>query len=410
MKLVVVATNLNRSELWKRWLILKNKFNDIDITVLVPQKYEDGAKKGYTFGTKMVFEGSDYEEERFKVRPIRVKQNRFGGWSSSDIKPFIAEEKPDFVYYIGVHTSESLWQTANATHRTKAKLLVFTMRGDLEPAKPRSLKHRLIRKYMDILENHNVSMSDAIFVHYPDALTAFRKNGYKGPIFINTQIGVDTSYFKFSEEGRKRIREKLGINDCYVFGGASRLNAEKGVLDAIKALPVDENVKYMILGSGTDDEHKAILDCAKACGVSSQIVMPGLISWDELPDYLSAMDCAIHIPRRTQNWVETFSLALVQEMSTERPVIGSRSGSVPYQIGYDTLMVDEGNIEQIHEKMLWVMKNKVDAQKIGKKMRERCVFCFDVEHIAECFGIVLHELVDGVYNTDHIDTAVSWSD
>lgn len=408
IKLVIVATNLNRNKFWRRWLCLKNEFGDIDITILAPKRFESGDNEKYTFGYKEVFEGSEYMEERFRVRPIRIKQNPLGGWSSPDIKQFIMEEKPDFVYYIGIHASESLSQVISASKKVRAKVLVFTMRGDLKPQKPATIKHYAISKYVELLNRRNVAGSDAIFVHYPDAVTAFRREGYQGPLFINTQIGVDTSYFRFSEDGRNRIRGKYNLQDCYVFGGASRLNAEKGIIDAISALPVDKKIKYMILGNGTEKEKKAIQACAEHYGVMSQIIMPGMISWDELPDYLSAMDCAIHIPKRTENWVETFSLALVQEMSVGLPIIGSRSGSVPYQIGRDDLLVDEQNTEQVHSKMVWVANNKEQASKIGEEMRKRCVSCFDIEHIAHCFGVVLHELADGIYNTEHIDTAVRW--
>lgn len=227
MKLVIVATNLNRPELWKRWLLLKNDFCDIDITILAPKRYEDGGKKGYTFGGKIIFEGSEYVEERFKVRPIKVKQNKLGGWSSPDLNPYILEECPDFIYYIGVHASEALLQVIYAAKRVKAQVLVFTMRGDLKKKKGKTVKHFLISVYSQLLSNHNVHHSDAIFVHYPDAITAFRKEGYKGPMYINTQIGVDTSHFQFSKEGRDRIRKKFGLETCFVLAELQDLMQKK---------------------------------------------------------------------------------------------------------------------------------------------------------------------------------------
>ena len=410
MKLLIVATNLNRSRYWRRWQYLRDYDKQIDITILVPQHYENGAKKEYSFGFLEIYKGEHHNEERFKIVPINISQDRFGGWSSKDIIPYIKSEKPDVVYYIGVHASPSLSQTIRGAKKIGAKVYVFTMRGDLESKKKLSLKHRLIKMYNDQMSNRNVRNSDAIFVHYPDAISAFRKEGYSGPLFINTQIGVDTSYFKFTESGRERIRKQLGIEDCFVFGSASRLNAEKGVLDIIEALPKDPKVKYMILGSGSEDEISAITHKAAECGVKEQILMPGLIDWDELPDYLSAMDCALHTPKRVENWVETFSLALVQEMSVGLPVIGSRSGSVPYQIGRDDLLVNESDIADIHAKMLFVMQNPDTSKEIGESMRDRCMNCFDVEHIAKCFDIVIRELEAGIYNEKHIDTADEWED
>lgn len=410
MNLMVIATNLNREALWVRWKYLKNKFSDINITILAPAHFESGNQKGYTFGKTEVFVGFAYEEERFRVIPIVSRRDFWGDWNSPDIKKYIKKMQPDFIYYIGIHASRSLYQAISAGKRCRAKVCVFTMRGDLGKNPSLTVKQRLLRLMPNYLNKRNVRNSDAIFVHYPDAIEAFRREGYKGPLYINTQIGVDTSFFCFTGEGRKRIREKLGLEDCYVFGGASRFNEEKGILDAISALPKNPYIKYMILGSGTEDDIKRIKNAAIECGVEDQIVMPGLIAWDELCDYLSAMDCAIHIPRRTNTWVETFSLALVQEMSIGLPVIGSRSGSVPYQIGDETLLVEEGNITQIHEKIEYVMNNSDCAYELGKKNRERCISCFDSKRIAECLGIVLHELQNGNYNMAHIDTAEVWKD
>ena len=411
MKLMIVATNLNRPELWKRWLILRNLDENNEIVILSPKKYTVGAQKAYSFGKVIEYSGVEYEEERFKVIPIEITQDRFGGWSSADIIPNIKREKPDVVYYIGVHSSPSLSQVIKGARATGAKTYVFTMRGDLKKTTDGlSIKHRLVKMYNDKLTRKNVKGSDAIFVHYPDAIKAFREEGYKKPLFINTQIGVDTSYFKFTKEGRDRVRERLGLEDCFVFGSASRLNAEKGVVDIIEALPRNPKIKCMILGSGAESEIKAIKDKAAECGVEDQILLPGLIGWDELPDYLSAMDCALHVPKRGANWVETFSLALVQEMSVGLPVIGSYSGSVPYQIGREDLLVKEGDVRVIREKMEYVINNPEQAKEIGCAMCERCESCFDIEHIAKCFDIVLKELAHGIYNEKHIDTAEKWDD
>lgn len=57
-----------------------------------------------------------------------------------------------------------------------------------------------------------------------------------------------------------------------------------------------------------------------------------------------------------------------------------------------------------------VERYKDEAKRIGLKMRERCVNCFDVEHLAKCFSVVLHEFDKGIYNDKHIDTADKWEE
>ena len=63
------------------------------------------------------------------------------------------------------------------------------------------------------------SNSDAIICHYPDAIKSFKKEGYKGPIYMCTQVGVDTDVYKPMmtlelKSGKIRIRGFFCIWEC----------------------------------------------------------------------------------------------------------------------------------------------------------------------------------------------------
>ena len=288
----------------------------------------------------------------------------------------------------------------------QAKRLTFTMRSDQSYVKMRynGLKSMIISFVSQKINNYNTRNSDAIFCHYPDARNAIIREGYTGQVFMNTQIGVDSELFSFSKTGRELVRKEFNIGDSFLFGSATRFNPEKGILDILEALPNEGDWKYMILGSGRDDEIATIKDKVKQLGYENRVIMPGVIGWDKLSDYLSALDCAIHVPRTTIDWKETFSLALVQAMAVGRPVIGNTSGSVPYQCGPDAIIVKEGNLEALHNAMRRMMDNPKEAALIGEKQQQYVLDSFETKRINECFYKVLVDLNEGVVKSNNIDT------
>ena len=125
-----------------------------------------------------------------------------------------------------------------------------------------------------------------------------------------------------------------------------------------------------------------------------------------MPAYWNALDCAIHVPRTSDNWVETFSLAIVQARATGKPIIGNSSGSVPYQIGPDGIVVEEKNIQALHDKISWVIEHPEDAKLIGQKMRNRAIKCFSVQHLNEMFYDTIIDIKNGVFDAKKQDMSI----
>jgi len=140
--------------------------------------------------------------------------------------------------------------------------------------------------------------------------------------------------------------------------------------------------------------------------LEDKIILTGFIdNWTDMAEHWNALDCAVHTPLTTLRWEETFSLALVQAMITGLPVIGSSSGSVPYQIGPDGIIVEERNITAIREQMLRMMNSAEDRKQIGSAMRKRALECFSIYHLDELFYLTVQDIVNGVYDEEKTDMA-----
>ena len=210
-------------------------------------------------------------------------------------------------------------------------------------------------------------------------------------------------WFHPDKVSRQEIRNKYGLGDAYVFGSATRFSLSKGLDDIINALPLEGNWKYLMMGAGSEEDTVRIKNLIKERGLNDKIILTGFVDWYDMAKYWNAIDCALHTPRTTERWEETFSLSIAQAMATGKPIIGSSSGSVPYQIGSEGLIVAEGDIQAIHDRMEWVMSHKKAAQDIGKKMQYRAENCFSVQHLNDMFYETILDIIQGKCDIAKID-------
>lgn len=418
IKIVLINHSFQINYYSRRWELFAKAHPEIDVTLLAPAEYEWYASKEYTYG-KSIFKKAEARDDggNFHIRLFRLKPIKFLGWKSPDFKDIFLDIKPDIIYHIGIHYQESLKQCLElrAKYLPRTKVIAFSMRGpalSLKIKKDKSgpikwMARRVFYMYQKQRLNYIYKHCDAFFCHYPDAVKCFRKEGYKGPIYMQTQVGVNTEWFHPDENARRDIREKYNLGDSYVFGSATRLDYSKGIDDILNALPIDGNWKYLMMGAGSDVDTQRLMDLIGSRGLKDKVIVTGFVDWYDIAKYWNAIDCAIHVPKTTERWEETFSLSLTQAMVSGKPVIGSTSGSVPYQIGCEEMVVPEGNVQALSDKISWVLANKDTAAEIGKKMQRRAESYFSVEHLNKLFYRTLHDVLNGSYNEDNHDMTKS---
>src|SRR5204863_7038608 len=98
-------------------------------------------------------------------------------------------------------------------------------------------------------------------------------------------IGIDPEHFRYSEEGRGRVRQELGLEDSFVIGCVGKFIWFKGHRFLFEAFPrilsKIPNAKILVLGDG----NRAYMDQQIAqSGVADKIVLGGYRS--DMPDCL----------------------------------------------------------------------------------------------------------------------------
>lgn len=419
MRILIINHTFQKEQFSKRWKLMAETHKEWDITLIAPNEYT----WGNTFGFIDKNTGYTYSADNYHVHQISIRKPIGLGlsWTSKELISIIAREKPDIVYHIGGLVPEALVQILMfKKHRRKdLKVYTFSMRGPTSDAanllklskQDKNIIKKILRYPEYVYEKAKVrllnSQCDAVFCHYPQGMDCFRKEGYLGPIFMQTQVGVDTDVFYKDRAKRETIREKYKLGNSFVFASAVRFIPGKGISQILDAMPIDGDWKYMLIGSGLPEEISKTKRKIEERGLESNVILTGYIEWEEMAYYWNAADCAIHFPQTTSTWVETFSLAVVQAMAVGLPVIGSSSGSVPYQVGPDGIIVEEDDISGLHAKLQWAIDNREETIIIGKKLMKRAVESFGIYHLNNLFYETVTELQKGVYDKSKVDMANS---
>lgn len=418
LKILLINHSFQINYYSRRWQLFAEQHPEVEVVLLAPESYTWYPSKDYSFGFSNTVQISEVNNCNFHRRVFRFCDHKIIGWTSPDFKRILLEEKPDVIYHIGMHNTASLSQILRirGKYLPSSKVIAFSMRGPAMNLKLWDKSYNLFKKiayllmypYRRINLNYINRHVDAFFCHYPEAIKCFRKEGYSGPIYMQTQVGVNDEWFYRDDDARKEIRDKYGVGNSFLFGSATRFSDDKGVDLILNSLPDVGDWKYLMMGSGSKEELSRLEDIISKRGIQDKVIITGFVDWYEISKYWNAVDCAIHVPRTTSYWEETFSLAIVQPMLIGKPVIGSDSGSVPYQIGEPQLIVKEDDSKGLREKMIWMMESNNDRLVMGEKMKRRAESSFSVKHLNELFyKTIIEDIIPGYYDLQKVDMSNS---
>jgi glycosyltransferase involved in cell wall biosynthesis len=182
--------------------------------------------------------------------------------------------------------------------------------------------------------------------------------------------GVNTSHFT-PHDGQEK-RHELGIHpEDIVFGFAGRLIGWKGLdyaLHALTKLPSSLPAKLLFIGDGPAKNQLVML--AKQHQITDRVIFHPAVPHQELPHYLAATDVGI-FPSIGD---EAFGISIAEAMSCGKPVIASHLGGIPEVVGNQGtcgLLWPAGHVDNLTEKMAWMINNPDQRMLLGAAARQR---------------------------------------
>lgn len=256
-------------------------------------------------------------------KTIRVLQRHY-----NEIAPVIQNEKFDLLIVEG-GDEKAVIDIAKGYTREQ---LVFHAHIHFIP------KEEVVKGY-----GHMIGVSEFVVREYEKAC--------KIPVdthVLRNAIDLDKFNKKISEEERKKLRKKLGLQeDDFVVLYVGRLIQVKGILELMRAvLSIDDkHVKLLCIGSANFGKwafstyERKVKKLAK--DNSERIIFTGYIDNGELYKYslLADVQCVPSL------WEEAAGLVVVEAMAEGIPTIVTNSGGMVEYINENTtLIVERGNI------------------------------------------------------------------
>ncbi len=344
------------------------KFDDIELTVIVPPSWNDMAGV-------VKLERTHVEGYRLLVDPIRFN-GQFHTHYYPKFKARLAQLQPHIVHIDEEPYNFATWLAMRQAKAAGAKTLFFSWQN-------------LNRAYpfpFNLMEQHVLANVDYALMGNRAAVDVWQAKGFNGRYRIIPQFGVDPTIYT---PPAKRDRGR-----GFVIGSANRrLVAEKGVDMLLKAAARLHGVwRLHIAGDGP--ERASLERLAHQLNIHSRVQFDGAISSAQMPAYLQQMDVLALTSRTLPNWKEQFGRILIEAMATEIAVVGSDSGEIPNVIDSAGLIVAEGNVDELHHHLQQLQQSETLRDELGKAGRNRVLTHYTQQQIATQTVEVYREMLN----------------
>ena len=377
MKILVAShtyiVDLNRQKL----RALANLEPGIEVTVVVPRRWNPGGVQTQVVETQLLQEGS------FQVVPIaNFSQNNqslllFG----SELIKLLRNWRPQIIQ-VEQGSKALAYAQAIALNRLLglgAKNVFFTWWN-----LPYEVKWPIAQ-----LEAYNLRHTDGLIAGNQDAAEILRQRGYPGPYKVMPQLGVEESLFR--RQPQPELQAELGVkaND-FIVGFVGRFVEEKGLLTLAAALAGlrDRPWKWLLLGRGP--LQAKLMQSAEENSLQDRLIWVKSVPHDRVYRYINLMNVLV-LPSETtdkiktltsRGWKEQFGHVLIEAMACQVPTIGSDSGEIPHVIGDSGQIFPEGNVSALQNCLVRLMDSPEEAEEQGKRGWERVTERYTNEALA----------------------------
>lgn len=243
---------------------------------------------------------------------------------------------------------------------------------------------------LSALERFNLSQSQGAVVGNQDAAGIVRDHGFKGPLTVLPQLGVDPDEYRPEDAGD--LRRQLGL-DRFTVGFTGRFVEEKGLrvlMAALRGSTLDCQV--LLLGRGPlEAELKAWADEPAWRG---RVKIVSGVGHSQIARYQNCMH-VMAVPSLTRPfWKEQFGHVIIEAMACGVPVIGSDSAEVPNVIGPAGLVTPEGDAAALRAAIEGLAGSADLRAKLAAAGRQRVLEHYTNQRVAQSWLAFFQALPD----------------
>jgi len=334
-----------------KWRILASMYPGITITLVIPTHWPSCL---FTHEASIC---TDEERSNYRIHALPVYKAGNEVLYTYHTRPLynvIRACKPDLVH---VEQGDSAASYAQINAFAKAagcgyKSVFFTW---VNWQAQQSIKERLV---LTPLTKINLLCADGAITGNHDAKMLLQKKGFKKPIMVLPQLGVNQDIFRPALAGSARI-----------IGYVGRFTPEKGIFLLLEAFAqlAPEHPEYSLhyIGKGPSEDllHKRITDL----GLSARVHISPAMPHHEVATQLQHMTFLVLPSYDTPTWREQFGHILIEAMACRVPVIGSNAGEIPHVVHDTGLIFSQQNLQALLAQMQTLMQDEDLRKTLGER-------------------------------------------
>ncbi len=339
----------------------------VDLTVVVPPEWRER-------GTVTRLERAHLRGYRLVVAPMRMNGHFHLHWYPA-LGSIMREIKPGVVHIdeepYNLATSQALW----LARRRGARALFFTWQN-------------LLRHYpppFRWLERVNLASADWAIAGSQGAEAVLRAKGFRRPISVIPQFGVDPEMFAPPARRRRRPMPVVAF--------LGRLVEEKGVQLLLRAFSrLQARAQLMVVGDGPYAPR--LRELAASLDLGPRVEFRPAIPSVQMPSVLAEVDVVV-LPSLTRpNWKEQFGRVLVEAMACRTAVVGSDCGEIPNVVGDAGLLFPEGDEDALRLRLEELISDPRLRSRLGARGRGRVLARFTQRRVAQETAAIYAQLAE----------------
>jgi glycosyltransferase involved in cell wall biosynthesis len=334
---------------------------DMQLTAIVPPSWRD--ERGELKLERTTSDGYD-----LIVSPLRFNGS-FHLHYYPQLDRLLKQLKPDLVHIDEEPYNLATFLALRSARRLGARVIFFSWQN----------LNRVYPPPFRWFERYTLQHAAAGIVGNAAALQVWRAKGYRGPLAVIPQVGIEPDVFKPLDGNRD--------SSTFVVGYAGRFVEEKGIdvlLTALRDLAGEWRLD--LAGSGPDQTRLAEL--ARRLQIADRVQFLPWIPSALIADFYRSLDVLVLPSRSRSNWKEQFGRVLVDAMSCGVPVIGSTCGEIPNVIGDAGLIFPEGEAVVLRDHLQALQNNPSLRHVLAQRGRQRVLDHFTQEQIArQTYGV-----------------------
>jgi glycosyltransferase involved in cell wall biosynthesis len=204
------------------------------------------------------------------------------------------------------------------------------------------------------LSNTSYRLADRIILYSPGLITEWNLSKYRDKIRIAHEHYINFDEFKLTTDVGSRPE---------MIGFIGRLDAEKGIMNFIEAIPEilgsRPDARFMIIGDGNQKEMAQKF--VEENRIGDRVKLAGWVPHSELPSHLNTMKLLV-IPSYTEGLPNT----MLEAMACGTPVLANAVGSIPdYIKDGDNGFIMENNSSECIARHVKQILGRSDLENMG---------------------------------------------